>query len=140
MTLLFLAVGAGLYLDLRVMQANPDMFPFVFHVGTGLVTLAAALTLSYAFALQARFDNPVWRTLKNAFLLGVTHPLSSLAIVALTLLPLGLLLFATYYFLLSSVYWFLFGFSLAAAVNSYLFERMFRTMLPAAPPPPDGAS
>lgn len=139
LTLLFLAIGAGLYLDLRVMQANPAMFPLVFRIGTGLVAIAAALALSYAFALQARFENTVWRTLKNAFLLGVTHPFSSLIVVALTLLPLGLSLFATYYFLLSSVYWFLFGFSLAAVANSYLFERMFRAMLPAAPPS-DGAN
>ena len=130
LTVLFLLLGAGLYLDLRVMQANPAAFPLVFWVGSGLLALAGAITLPCAFALQARFDNTIWKTLKNAFILAVTHPLISLATAVLTLLPLGMLLFATYYLLLSSVFWFLFGFSLAAIANSWLLERIFRQLTP----------
>lgn len=133
LTVLFLLLGAGLFLDLRVMQANPTAFPLVFWVGSGLLALAAAITLPVAFALQARFDNSVWRTLKNAFVLAVTHPLTALFAAALTLLPLGLLLFAPYYLLLSSIFWFLFGFSLTAIANSWLFSRILKQWLPQTP-------
>lgn len=133
LNLLFLLLGAGLYLDLRVMQANLSAFPLVLWVGAGLLALAAALTLPFAFALQARFDNSVWKTLQNAFVLAVTHTLSAIAAAVLTLLPLALLLFAPYYLLLSSVFWFLFGFSLAALANSWLFERILKPWVPPAP-------
>ena len=132
LTILFLSLGAGLYLDLRVMQANPAAFSLVFWVGSGLLALAAAITLPFAFALQARFDNSVWKTLKNAFVLAVTHPLTAFVAAVLALLPLGLLLFATYYLLLSSIFWFLFGFSLTAVANSWLLERIFRQLDPPA--------
>jgi len=133
LTILFLALGAGLFLDLRVMQVNPSAFPLVFWVGSGLLALAAAITLPVAFALQARFDNTFWRTLKNAFVLAVTHPLTALVAATLTLLPLGLLLFAPYYLLLSSIFWFLFGFSLTAVANSWLFSRILKQWLPQTP-------
>ena len=131
MTVLFLLLGAGLFLDLRVMQANPGAFPLVLWVGSGLLALAAAITLPLAFALQARFENSIWKTLKNAFVLAVTHPLTALFAAALTLLPLALLLFAPYYLLLSSIFWFLFGFSLTAVANSWLFTRILKPWVPA---------
>jgi len=126
LTLIVLAVFAGLYLDLRVMQANPALFPLVLRVGTCVAAILICFTASYVFALQAKFDNTVWGTLKNAFLLSIAHPLSSIAITVLTFLPVAMAVFATYYFLLSSVVFFLFWFSCAAALNSYLFERIFR--------------
>ncbi len=134
LTLIFLVVGAGLYVDLRVMQANPAAFPWLLRVGAGFVAFAAAITLPYAFALQARFANRISRTIKNAFVLAVTHPLTSLLTAALMLFPLCLALFATYYALLSSVFWFLFGFSLIFCANSYLLERILKQSSPAKAP------
>lgn len=132
LTLIVLAVFAGLYLDFRVMQANPAMFPLVFRVGTYLAAILICFTASYIFALQAKFNNTVWGTLKNAFLLSIAHPFSSIAIAVLTFLPFALLTFATYYFLLVSIVFFLFWFSCAAALNSYLFERIFQKISPPA--------
>lgn len=130
LTVLFLLLSAGLFLDLRVMQANPAAFPLMFWVGSGLLALAAAITLPFAFALQARFENTIWKTLKNSFVLAVTHPLTALFAAALTLLPLGLFLFAPYYLLLSSIFWFLFGFSLTTVANSWLFMRILKPWIP----------
>jgi uncharacterized membrane protein YesL len=72
----------------------------------------------------------VWKTLKNAFVLAVTHPLTALVAAAMTLLPLGLLLFAPYYMLLSSIVWFLFGFSLTAVAISWLMNRVLQPLVP----------
>jgi len=126
LTLILLAVFAGLYLDFRVMQANPALFPLVLRIGTYLAAVLICFTASYVFALQAKFDNSIGGTLKNAFLLSLAHPLSSIAIAVLTFLPVAMAVFATYYFLLASVVFFLFWFSCAAALNSYLFERIFK--------------
>ncbi len=130
LTLILLAVFAGLYLDFRVMQANPALFPLVLRIGTYLAAVLICFTASYVFALQAKFDNTVGGTLKNAFLLSLAHPLSSIAITVLTFLPVAMLVFATYYFLLASIVFFLFWFSCAAALNSYLFERIFQKISP----------
>ena len=132
LTLIVLAVFAGLYLDLRVMQANPSMFPLVFRVGTFVAAILICFTASYVFALQAKFDNSIGGTLKNAFLLSIAHPFSSIAIAVLTFLPVAMAVFATYYFLLASIVFFLFWFSCAAALNSYLFERIFKKISPPA--------
>ncbi len=126
LTLILLAVFAGLYLDFRVMQANPALFPLVLRIGTYLAAVLICFTASYVFALQAKFDNSIGGTLKNAFLLSLAHPLSSIAITVLTFLPVAMAVFATYYFLLASVVFFLFWFSCTAALNSYLFERIFK--------------
>lgn len=134
LTLLFLALGAGLYLDLRVSQANPGAVPFVLRVGAGLLAFSGAITLPYVFVLQAKFENTTGKTLKNAFLLAVTHPLTSLICALITLAPALLLLFATYYLLLSSIFWFLFGFSLIALANAYLIGRVLRPVLPESAP------
>lgn len=130
LTLVFLVLFAGLYADVRVMQANPGAFPFALRVGTGVFVVLTLFTASYAFALQAKFVNSVWGTLKNAVVLSVVHPLVSVAVCALTFFPFGLLLFATYYFLLASIVFFLFWFSCSAIACAYLFERIFRKMLP----------
>jgi len=132
LTLIFLAVFAGLYADVRIMQANTDAFPFVLRVCTNVFAVVVLFTASYAFALQAKFVNTVWKTLKNAFVLRMAHPLTSIAVCALTFFPLGLLIFATYYFLLASIVFFLFWFSCSAVVCAYLFERIFRKILPPA--------
>ena len=134
LTLLFLVIGAGLYLDLRVTQANPAAVPFVLRIGMGLLGLFAALTMPVSFALLARFDNTIGNTLKNAFVLAITHPLVAVASAALALLPVALLLFWPYYLLLSSVFWFLFGFSLIAAAICWMIERVLRPILPDASP------
>ena len=130
LTLLFLALGAGLYLDLRVTQANPAAVPFLLRVGAGHVAFFGAITLPYVFVLLAKFENTIGQTLKNAFLLAVTHPLTSIVCALMTLAPVMLLLFATYSLLLSSIFWFLFGFSLIALANAYLIGRVLRPVLP----------
>ncbi|HWQ06605.1 MAG: DUF624 domain-containing protein [Clostridiaceae bacterium] len=129
LTLIFLVLFAGLYLDVRVMQANSGTFPLLLRVGTGVAAILICFTASYVFALQAKFNNTIWGTLKNAFILSCAHPLSSVVIAVLTFLPIAMLVFATYYFLMASIVFFLFWFACAAALNSYLFERIFKKVL-----------
>ncbi len=140
LTIVFLALFAGLYANVRVTQANPDAFPFLLRAFANIFAVVVLFTASYAFALQAKFVNTLWGTLKNAFVLSMAHPFTSIAVCALTFFPLGLLLFATYYFLLTSIVFFLFWFSCSAVVCAYLFECIFRKILPPAASGGEGAS
>ena len=133
MTAIFLLLGAGLYAGSRIISANVKTYPVLLRVGSWFTTLVLLFTASYAFALQSKFTNSVWGTLKNALLISFSHPLSSLVVAALSFLPLALAWFGTYYFLLFSVVFLLFWFSCAAVVNCFLFERIFKKFLPPAP-------
>lgn len=133
MTAIFLLLGAGLYAGARIIAANIEAYPTLLRVGSWFTALVLLFSASYAFALQARFSNSVWGTLKNSLILSFSHPLRSLVIAALTFFPFALALFGTYYFLLFSAVFILFWFSGAAFVNSSLFERIFKKFLPPAP-------
>lgn len=124
-TLIFLAVAAGLYVDVRVMQANSGAFSQLMWIPIGIVALLLALAAPYTFAVQARFSNTFFGTLKNAVSLSLANLPRSVLIAVLTFLPLGLFLFSTYYFLLTSLFWFLGGFSACAAGSCALLRGVF---------------
>lgn len=92
--------------------------------------LAAALAILfvflYAMALQSTFENTVKNTLKNAFLMGIGHFPWTLLIVAITLLPIILLVTlgstaSSVIYVMSFV-----GFSVLAYLNSFIFNRIFK--------------
>lgn len=87
-------------------------------------------TAAYAFPLTAQFDNTVKGTLKNAVVLAVSHPLRSLAILFLDLLPLLMLLVSADTFWRFFMFWLLLGFGVTAYVNSLLFVRIFQPYIP----------
>jgi len=126
MWLIFLAAGYLITLGIRVINANPNDLPWVFNVVYALAGILLLIVMSWSWPLEARFENSVGHTLKNALLLGLTHPFISLVTAVLTVLPVAFAVFATYWFLVSSIIWFLFGFSCIAMVNSLLFHRVFK--------------
>ncbi len=59
-----------------------------FYMILGVVELVlAAVTLPYVFPLTAKFENTVWNTFKNAFLLSVSDPLSWVKIFLAWFMP-----------------------------------------------------
>lgn len=129
MWLMFLAAGYLVFLGIRVIDANPQDLPRFFNVIYGVVGIFLLIVMTWAWPLEAKFENRLTRTLKNAFILGVTHPLTTLVTVSLTLAPILMAVFATYWFLAVSVVWFLFGFSCIAMLNSLMFHRVFKKFL-----------
>ena len=122
---ILLLLGWLLWYGTEIMTRLPEDFPFVVTVAYLLVGIALLLLVAWTFPLQARFENTVWKTLRNALTLAITHPLRALVTAALTWGPVALLVFAPYYAILSSVFWFLFGFSGIALLNSYFFRKCF---------------
>jgi len=122
--LIYLVIGAAIYFGLNIV--NNAGLPWFFKLVYAVVTILLVFTMTWTWALEAQFDNPVFKTMKNALILSLAHPLRSLAAVVLNLIPLGILvLFGGQVFASLGFIWFLFGFSCTAVLNCLLFKKVF---------------
>lgn len=85
---------------------------------------------SYTFPLTAQFDNSIIGTLKNAAIFGFGHPLKTLIVVLLNLLPLLMYLLSPTVFWRFFIFWVLLGFAVVAYVNSILLRKIFDLYIP----------
>ena len=123
--MILLVLAAVEYTGVMVIRSGVTVFPFFIRSVYILVAVVIWLTASWVFAIQAKFENTVFGTLKNAVILGILHPVRSVAVMALTALIPALFLFYTYVFLVTSFIWFVFGFSGIAIINSIIFNKVF---------------
>lgn len=77
--------GAALAYAWVVLQITPLLVPKI-----GL-TLVWIIGFEWVFALQARFENTVGRTLANAFVFGISHVLLTVGMIVLDAIWVGLL-------------------------------------------------
>jgi len=66
-----LALAVILYIDYRIAITSESDLPFIFVVGLFAVTVLAFALGLHAFALQAKFVNKVFVTIKNSVLVGL---------------------------------------------------------------------
>lgn len=93
----------------------------MFVMTTLLVVLA--LTFMYCYPLMAKFENSIKQSMKNAFLIAVTHPKFTLGLAGI----LAAHLFFCFGFpTFSKVFMILLGFSFLAYCNSILLIKVFR--------------
>ncbi len=121
--LIMLAAGIVFGVDMYFWLAISDMqFSVVMVIISAIITLAWLLTLVFVFPLQARFENTIKNTIKNAFLIGVSHLPFAVAVIIF----LGILAY------LCCLSWFvvivmiLFGAGVAGYLLVYNFERFFK--------------
>ncbi len=126
-TLLFLA-SFPIYLIIAF-----DIWMLSAAKATGIMAFAcvmSALVLgfigAYIFPLNAQFDNSVKNTLKNAFAFSMTHPLTSVLVLFIDLIPVLILVLLPDLFWFSALIWPFFGFGAIARLNTTLFRRVFR--------------
>lgn len=96
------------------------LYAIMFRIGIMVIWL---------FPLQAKFENPLTATLKNAYLLSFRHFLTTLMVIVIT----GLLVVVTIFYPVIVGYgllWFLLGFSGLAFVKGILFHRIFQRYMP----------
>ena len=123
--LIILLVAFGLWYGTEIMENIPHDFPFVITVAYIIIALLLVIEFSWVFAIEAKFENSLGNQLKNAVILAVTNPLRAVVAAVLSVFPVELLMFAPYYALLTSVFWFLFGFAGIALINSLMFRKVF---------------
>ncbi len=119
--LLFLLAGGLIWLDYRLAAALVPPLRFT-AAALGVLVLAAAL---YAFPLQARYENPLRTTLKNALFLTVACFPRTAGMVICTL---ALWLIALHFFNYALPVLLMFGFSLPCYVCALLYNEIFDRM------------
>lgn len=127
--LIFLLTGGVIGLGVTVIYLNSASFPWFIKAVYGLVVFVYLIGLTWVFPLQAKFENTVKMTIKNAFVIGISRPGKSVVIIVLMLVPVLLALFFTYYFIASGFIWFMFGFSGIAILQSLVINKGLRPFI-----------
>lgn len=84
-------------------------------------SIVYCIVLAYSFPLEGCFQNKLFDTIKNAVILGISHPLATVSIVALDVLPWIVVLISPKClgFLLINV-------SLSVWLQSFILYRLYR--------------
>ncbi len=126
--LLFLAVGGLLVFNIYALSTWTIPMQEVLVVVMALLCIPYLLALAYVFPLQAGFHNRVMGTVKNALILGLSMPLRGALMTMVTFLPVLLLAVDLQLFAQVFSLWLLFGFSLAACLNSLVAKKAFASL------------
>ena len=100
-------------------MALGGMLKTVLTAVSGGMLLIYMFILTYVFPLQARFYNPVKRTIMNAFFMSVRHLLQTIGILVIDAGMVAASYFSLFYLPQASMLLMLFGMPLIAFVNSY---------------------
>ena len=121
--LIVLATGLLLGYSLIFYVSN-DMMALV--VLAAVLVLMWAVTVAWVFPLQARFENNVKTTFKNALFCGIGYLPRSVVMSVINLLPWVLLIFWTNAFLQIGIVWFTVWFAVAAYLNMMILRKPFK--------------
>ena len=120
--------------------AVPGLVQLILYAVCCVLAFRLTLVALYAFPYLATFDDDLRTVIRNARLMSLRHPLASLALLAVTGLPVVVTVFypaATVFGLL----WFLFGFAGVALLGGIVLTGVFATYAPqlalASPHPGD---
>ena len=119
--LIFLAAAVLVYLDWLAASAYAPALRFS-AAAVGVIVLAVAL---YAFALQARYENTIGATLKNAATLMVAYFPRTAGMVVCTL---AIWLIALHFLRYALPLLLMFGISLPCYVCALLYQEIFEKM------------
>lgn len=93
----------------------------------GMVYISA---LSYLFAVQSRFENTIWNTLKNSFWMAVGYLPFTISVLVMELLPLFIIMIRP------QMFWYLLpvmltvGFAVTGYVCAHVFNHIFKNYMP----------
>lgn len=125
LTLIFLGAGLLLYFDIMVCQKISTPLSQIVLKVLYLVAACVIMTAVYTAPILAKFYHTLPQALKNAFILALVHPVQTVVILVLNLLPVLLFLFIPPYFSLSIPFWLLLGCAAIALLCSLMFQKIF---------------
>ncbi len=121
--LIMLAIGAILGLDVYFWLVNSEMqFSGVMLGISGILCLLWFITFIFVFPLQARFENPVGKTLQNAFLIGLSRLPFSIGILVL----FGIIGFLCISSVIIGAFVLFLGIGAIGYLLVYNYERLFK--------------
>lgn len=118
-------IGFDIYFFLHIQTAQSAVRTVMMALLFAFAILWVLIFL-YAFPLQAKFYNPIRRTLFNGFFMSVRHILQSLVMLVTDAAIVVIALLVPMLFMLLV----LFGFPLLAFFNSYIFVWIFDKYIP----------
>lgn len=122
MWLIVLVVAGILAADYRIIVYSGIEFERWIRIAMITVTVVLMMGLVFMFPLQARFVNPVRNTIKNAFLMALSHLPTAFLLVAVYAVPVAIL-----YFIPQSLPVLIFlAFGLIIYGKSFLLLKVFR--------------
>lgn len=121
--IVMLMIAAGLIYDVYVVMTggSPEAFKIV------IIVLGAIWSVFFinVFPLMAKFENGLLDTIKNAFVVGLTHLVKTVLMIVFTAAPIV--------FIYKKIEFFpvllLLGFSVIAFVNSVWFNQIYDSMI-----------
>ena len=122
--LILLVVIVVLIGDFYVMSFAEFEFGNIMRVAITLVAVFVVFEALYVFPVLAKFENTIWLTIKNSFLLSIMQFPKTILMIILYLLPVVLLLVA--YQVVPLV--FLFGLSAPAWASAHLYNKIFKRL------------
>lgn len=114
--IIYIVFGAVLFADLFFI-ANPGFLKILVTI----VSILLVLSLSWIFVLQSRYANPVYATIRNSVVFSIMHPIDTVLMCALMLLPLLLLIGKPSTIPIVVIC----GFSLAGIIRAMIYGKVF---------------
>ena len=114
--IIYIAFGAVLFADLFFIT-NPGFLKILVTI----VSVLLVLSLSWIFVLQSRYANPVYATIRNAVVFSIMHPIDTVLMCALMLLPILLLISKPSAIPIVVIC----GFSLAGIIRAMIYGKVF---------------
>ena len=123
--LLVVAVYVG---DSLIFNYSGLTFPKALIIAVVAVAVLLVMAAVYVFPLQARFENTVKNTLKNALILAFANLPKTLLMVGCYILPIVIVYFSDY----ALLFVFLFGISAPAYAAAWIYSGIFKKLEPEA--------
>lgn len=117
----YLAVLVALFLDYQLTAGATSMFLIILRYLVPVALILVLLSLSWVFVLLSRYHNSILGTLRLSFMACLAHPLYSVIMTVLMLLPVVLMLL-TWELLPFLV---LLGFTVPGFLRAMIYSKVF---------------
>lgn len=121
--LLVIAVYVG---DILIFNYSGLVFPKAVVIAVLAIALLLLMVAAYIFPLQARFENTIINTLKNALMLAIINLPKTILMLVCYALPLVICYFSNY----ALLFVILFGISLPAYGAAWIYSGIFKKLEP----------
>lgn len=130
LTLIFLFFGAFLYFDIQIVRVMEGLMGKILSIVFLVLAVVLCMIASYAFPLLAQFDNTIKNTIRNSFLMCISHLPATIIVTLLSAVPAANFILLPYEFFSILPFWAVIGIALIALVNSHLFVHIFIRYMP----------
>ena len=124
-----LGLGVALLFDAYLLFTKPAASVLLFAAVLMLLVVLYAMILSHISLIHAKFECRFRFMISNSVLLSLAHPLRTLALLILELLPLALFLFWPEAFVFMTPVWLLCYFSLRSYAAVWIMEPVYAKLL-----------